>query len=454
MQKDSYFKTVARAVLAPVVKTLYKGMPNYGSGMSMITGGLFSWGLNSNAAYVNKMYYSATNILVGKLTEAPIIFSKKKTNASKFDKFYSKAISNEKRLVLKRLALTEVENHELNALFENPNTYQSDIEMMEDFWHNFLAGDGFLFFEDLGELSRNTKPIRLHSLNRDRVTAIRSTDRYDLILEYRYTAWNGDWITIPKENLLHLKNWNPDLGSLKGLGVDTIASMDIALNNANNEMQGAAFKNGGRATVMSSKSEVSTDGEVIDKMTATQMSALKETVTKDWEGTSNYRKTHFTNGELVIQNYGDTLVETEAVKAEETQWKNIFTIVGVPWQLSPASSSVSENSMLVGYKSLVTNTVLPIIHKFDQKLNQKIKQWWPDIIASHDVTEYSELAPDLKLMKEVYGSPLLTTDESRAIFGYDELGGDEGKVILVASGLMPLNDLLNGFEVDPNAEEL
>lgn len=229
MQKDSYLKSVAKAVFAPVVKTLYNGFPNYGLGMSMVTGGLFSWGLNSNAAYVNKIYYSATNIFVGKLTEAPIIFSKKKTSASKFDRFYSKAISNEKREALKRLALTEVEDHELNKLFDSPNTYQSGIEMMEDFWHNYCAGDGFLFFEDLGELSRNTKPIRVHSLNRDRVTAIRSTDRYDLILEYRYTAWNGDWIVIPKEKLLHLKHWNPNLGDLKGLGVDVIASMDISL---------------------------------------------------------------------------------------------------------------------------------------------------------------------------------------------------------------------------------
>ena len=458
MQKDGYLKKVAKAVFEPVVKSLYGGFPNLGAGFSNLVGGIpFNWGLTGNSAYMNKIYYTATNILVGKLIEAPIIFSKKKPNAArKFDKFYSKSISNEKRFALKQLSLIEVEDHELNKLFDNPNTYQSGMEMMEDFWHNYCAGDGFIFFETLGdELSRNKKPIEIHSLQRDRVTVIRAYDKYDNILEYKYTAWNGDYVTIPKEYMLHLKHWNPNIGDLKGLGVDVIASMDISLNNANNEMQGVSFKQGGRSTVMSSKADITPEGEVRYKMSGEQMSLLKSTVEKDWSGLANYRKTHFTNGELVVQQYGDTLVETEAIKAEESQWKNIFAIVGTPWQLSPVGSSVSENSMIIGYKSLVSNTAVPILRKFDQKLNQKIQQWWPEIISAHDITEFAELAPDLKLMKEVYGSPLLRVDESRAIFGYDEIGGEEGRAILVGSGLMQLSDLLSqDMEVDPNAADL
>jgi len=455
MQKQSYLKNIAKAVFEPVVKSLYDGFPGYGAGFSMIAGRSFSWDLGSNYAYNNKIYYSAINILIGKLIEAPIIFSRRKSSGKKFDKFYSKAISNEKRYAIKKLSLDELDDHELITLFDKPNSYQSGMEMMEDFWHNYASGDGFLLFETLGEGSRNKKPIAIHSLNRNRILCVRSTNDFDVILEYRYTTWNGRQITIDKEHILHLKHWNNNLSDLKGLGIDMVASMDIALNNANNEMQGSAFRNGGRGTLFSSDVTVDSANEVVEKMTAPQMEVLKDSVQRDFSGVQNYRKEHFTNGLVNVQSYGDTLVETEAVNAENSQWRNIYTIVGVPHVLSPASSSQSENSVIVGFKSLVTNTVLPIDRKFDQKLNQKIQQWWPDIVASHDVTEYSELAPDLKLMKEVYGSPLLRTDETRAIFGYDELGGDEGKAILVASGLMQLSDLIGGdFETDPTAEEL
>jgi len=449
MQIKQYVKNVGKAVLEPVIKSLGYIAPNFGTGLSMMSQRIFSWGLDGNQAYSNKIFYSATNILVRKLTEAPIMFSKKKPQSSaKLEKFYSKSISNENRKAFKALNLVELEDHELNKLFDDPNGYQSGIEMMEDFWHNYGFGDGYLFFEDLGETSRNKKPYRVHSLPRSKVMPIRSYDKHDRILEYRFTAWNGDQFIIPKSNLLHLPHWNPNIGEMRGLGVDVISSMDISLNNANNEMQGASFTNGGRGTILSSDIILDKDGEAVEKMTAPQMEVLKQSVERDYQGIRNYKKIHFSNGYVNVQQFGDTLVENDAIKAEDGQWKSIFTIVGVPWALSPAASSVSENSIIVGYKSLVTNLVISELRKFDQKLNQKIQQWWPEIIACHDLTEFSELAPDLKLMKEVYGSPLLRNDELRAVFGYDEIGGDAGKAILVPSGLITLDDLLATDDVD------
>lgn len=446
MQIKSYFKNIAKAV--------FKGAPNYGVGWQMMTQGLFSWGLNGSQAYMNKIFYSATNIMVLKLTETPMVFSIKKTK-SNTDKFYSKTLTNEARKAYKALNLQEVEEHPLNLLFDNPNKYQSGIELLEDFWHNYTFGDGYLFFEGLGELSRNTKPVAVHSLARSRVMAVQSTDNFNAISHYTYTTWNGNQIRIEKENILHLKHWNPNIGDLKGLGVDVIAGMDISLNNANNEMQGASFKNGGRGTLMSSDSSISADGEKINKMSKEQTQDLKDTVERDMQGIKNYKRIHFTNGYVNVQQFGDTLVENDALNAEDKQWRNIYTIVGVPFVLSPAASNVSENSIIAGYKAFVTNLIISELRKFDQKLTAKIQQWYPYIIATHDLTEFTELAPDLKLMKEVYGSPLLYEDERRSIFGYDDLPNNQGKIILVPSGLITLDDLIDSsVQDDSNADAL
>lgn len=447
MQAKQYLKNVAKAVLEPVVKSLGGSFPNYGAGLSLMSQRIFSWGGDNMHSYGNKIFYSATNILVLKLTEVPILFSQKKTK-NRTDKFYSKTISNEDRKAFKALNLVELEDHELNKLFENPNSYQSGVELMEDFWHNYTFGDGYLFFEDLGDASRNKKPFRLHSLARGRVMPMRSTDDYDNILEYRFTTWNGRQITIPKSNMLHMKHWNPNIGDMRGLGVDVIAARDISLNNANNEMQGASFTNGGRGTILSSDIHVDSQGGVTEKMTADQMEVLRETVEQDYTGVRNYKKIHFSNGYVNVQQFGDTLVENDAIKAEDSQWRNIFAIVGIPWALCPAASSASENSVIAGFKTLVTNLIISELRKFDQKLTQKIQPWYGNIVANHDLTEFTELAPDLKLMKDVYGSPLLSEDERRSIFGYDELPNGQGKIILVPSGMITLEDVLNTEETD------
>lgn len=430
--------------------------PNLGAALPLVFGKSFSFDLQGNYAYNNKIFYAATNILVRKMIEAPITFNQKKATAKKFDRFYSKAISNEKRAQIKAQALVEVENHPLNVLFDAPNSYQSGLELTEDFWHNYAHGDGFLWFESLGdELSRSKQPSVVHSLNPQRVQVIESTDRLDRVGKYVYTTWNGVQIELPRENVLHLKHWNPNIGDLKGLGVDKIAAMDISLNNSNNTAQGAAYVNGGRGTLFSSDSTVDSEGNVIEKYDAKQMTVLRETMQRDMVGAMNNRRMYYANGLVNATNYGDTLAEMELINAENANWKSIFAIVGIPVALAPITEAATENNVKAGYKALVTNLVVSELRKFDQKLNQKIQQWWPDIIACHDLTEFTELAPDLELMKNVYGIPTLSEDERRAIFGYDEMENGLGSVYLVPSGLMKLEDLVsNEFDNLPDAKEL
>lgn len=451
-----YLKNVAAAVLRPVVKGLYDSFPNYGIGFSMLTDRSFIWSTSGMIAYNNKIFYTGANIYVRKMIEAPITFNRRKPSGKqKFNKFYSKSITNPERQHYKELALLEVEEHELNRMFDKPNGYQSGMELMEDAWFNYLFGDMYLFFEPIGEGSRNTRPFAVHSLNRNRVFENRSTDGFDRVLSYWYSTWNGQRVEIPKEYMLHLKHWNPNIDALKGLGVDQIASADISINTASTVAQGAAFENGGRGTLFSSDADLNNEGGVVNFMTATQMGALKETVLNDMAGARNNRKLKFTNGKVIVTPYGDTLAEMELTKAEEASWRNIFAIIGLPWALSPAASSSSENSVITGYKAFVTNLVISELRKFDQKLTQKIQQWWPEIIAVSDITEYTELAPDLKLYAEVYGKPVMYIDEVRKIFGADELPDGLGKNILVASGLMKLQDVVdNEFDETPEAETL
>lgn len=450
MAIKDYLKNVGTG-LNIVAKSIFGISPNISMGVSMFGDKVFRWALSGNAAYSNKIFYTGANIIVRKMIEAPITFNKKKKTSKGMSKFYSKSVSNPERSTIKASALDQIEDHELSVMFT--------LEMMEDFWHNYNFGSGFLWFETLGdELSRNKKPINVRSLRPDRITIITNNNKFDNVDHYQYTCLNGETLKLDPEYVLHLKHWNPNIdSSLKGYGVDVVCAKDIALNDAGNLAEGQAYVQGGRGTLFSSKVEFTgADGTVTKtKWSKEQVTAMQSTIDNDMAGARNNRRMLMTNGEVVVTPYGDTLAEMEVNKSEDSRWKNIFAIMGVPKELSPAEFSSSENSVDAGYKALVTNLIISELRKFDEKLTAKVKQWWSDIVAVSDITEYSELAPDLKLMKEVFGSPSISEDERRKIFGYDEIGGGLGKAILVPSGMMLLSDIVSGeFETDPSATSL
>ena len=440
MVKD-YFKNVAKSLLGIA--------PNFTVGLNYAMDRAFIWNTSGYDAYDNKIFYTGANIIVRKMIEAPITFNRKKKSAKKsLDKFYSKSIANPERNTIKDDILEQLYDHELEGLI--------DTETMQDFWHRYNFGAGLLWFETLnGEYSRNNKPVKVWSLDPRRVNPVTNNGRFDNISHYDYTALNGETIRLEKTHIVYLKHWNPNLEALKGYGVDIVCAKDIALNNAGNEAEGSAFVNGGRGTLFSSKAEVTSEGAVVTKMTAQQMSSLKETMLKDMEGARNNRRMKYTNGEVVVTPYGDTLAEMEINKSEGSRWKNIFAIMGIPKELSPETFSSSENSVDAAYKALVTNLVVSELRKFDKLLTKTIQNFWTDIIAVSDLTEFSELAPDLKLMKEIYGTPSISEDERRRVFGYDEIGGAMGKAILVPMGLQRLEDvILDPFDETQDSDVL
>lgn len=448
MQLKNYVKTVTAAVLQPIAKSLWGINPNTSIGVSMLNDRVFKWSISGNTAYNNKIFYTGANILVRKMVEAPITFNQKKGETAKsINKYYSKTISNPERNTIKSQTVDELPDHPLSSMFT--------IEKMEDFWHNYNYGDAFLWFEKSGEgYSRNTAPIAMHSLKPTRVKIIQSNQRFDPVLRYTYTCDNGEMIDLAKEDVLHLPHWNPNIGELKGYGVDTACSVDILLNNSGNTAERAAYENGGRGTLFSTDVDVTSEGDRVSKMTAEQMASLKDTMQRDMAGAINNRKMNYTNGRVVVTPYGDTLAEMEISKSEDSRWKNIFAIMGIPKELSPATFSSSENSVDAGYKALVTNLVVSELRKFDQKLTNLIQTWFPGIVAISDITEFSELAPDLALMKTIYGAPYVSVDENRKIFGHDELGGDVGQAILVPSGLMKIQDIISDeFAGQPSADD-
>jgi len=423
-------------------------------------GGFFSWlGWKGITYYNNKIVYAGLNLLVKKLTEPEILINRVRPNKqSKISKYYSKSISNEHRAFVKAQAFDELEKHELIDLLEKPNDYQTGIEMREQFWFNYQYGDGFIIAlnndpNSPGAESRRFKPTMFLAINRNRVDVIRSEEKYRPIAYYRITLFNGEQITLFPDHVFHLQKWNPE-SYLWGAGFTYAASATIEENYQNTIARGAAYRNGGRGTLFSSDIGGTTDESKFVKMTSDQMSKLKTTVEQDMAGAENNRRMFFTNGFVSVQNYGDTLAEMEMISADKSNWKDIYATLGIPVSLTPTGDGLTDTNQDAGYKALVTNTIIPDLRKFDLKFKIFIAQWFPEIIPCHDLTAFSELMPDLKLMSEIFGKPKLTVDENRALFAYDNLPDKtQGETIFVDGSQKTIEQAIDGNFTEPTPEQ-
>lgn len=422
-------------------------------------GGFFGWlGWKGITYYNNKIVYSGLNLLVKKLTEPEILVNRIRQNKkSNFAKYYSKSISNEGRAFSKAMAFDELESHELIDLLEKPNGYQTGVEMREQFWFNYQYGDGFIIAlnddpESPGAESRRFKPTMLMAINRNRVDVVRSEEKFRPIAYYRITLFNGTQIVLYPDQVFHLQKWNPE-SDLWGAGFNYSSSATIEENYQNTIARGAAYRNGGRGTLFSSDTGGNSDETKFLKMTSDQMSNLKKTVENDMAGAENNRRMFFTNGFVSVQNYGDTLAEMEMISADKSNWKDIYATLGIPVSLTPTGDGLTDTNQEAGYKALVTNTIIPDLRKFDLKFKQFISKWYPDIVPCHDLTSFSELMPDLKLMSEIFGKPKLTVDENRALFAYDNLpDSTHGNTIFVEGGLKTMEQAIDGNFIEPTTE--
>lgn len=435
----------------------------YAPGIIMMLGGSFSWNYKAKSnqlsnAYQNKIVYATVNVLVKKLLEVPILVSKIKSQKELNRlKSYNLAFGNEtgKYNVKQVKALQELDEHPLIDKLDDPNEYQTGIELREAFWFNYqLTGDGYLF----AEIKADGSPVFIHCLPSDRVVPRREgKDWRKPITGYMFSAWDGTQIDLPIDNVMHMRKWSPSDPLQGGFSPLQAVGGSVAKNNANDIAQGAAFKNGGTGTIISSDIIVQ-DGKSHSKLTTDQVKSVKETLQREWSGVENNGKFHVTNGAIKVDKLGDTLIDLNAINADDQDAVRIAAGWGVNSILIGDKSGGTENNVKIATKLLVTNVVVPELRKFDAKFKEFSRKWYRGerLDVSHDLTEFSELAPDLALMKTVYGDAwYLTGNEKRKIFNMDESTDKNLNRFIIPSGNMFLEDISMDGEEDafpnPNA---
>lgn len=438
-------------------------------GMNFQWGNTFTWmGWNKTAqlqgGYGNKIVYSYANVVVTKEVEVPLTAYDvvDDRQARKLEKFNFGGEGNRKGAynLIELKALKERADHPFIKLLDDPNSFQTGIDLLEAFWFNYeISGDGYLWARRLTEGRNAGMPAKLYCLPSNLVMPVRQYADMDAPINYyQFTNWWGKVHIIPPEDILHLAKWSPFDPVLGGYSPLVPGAKSIATNEANQEAQGRAFINGSTGIIIHSDVGGADGDKAYDKLTEEQVRKIEATLEHKYKGAANNQQTHVTNGWVGVVKLGDTLADLKLCEAEEANWRDGGALFGVNPILVGNMKGGTENNVQAAYKALVINNVIPKLRKFDAALKKWKTTLYPGdrSLIKSDVKKFTEISPDQKLMKEVFGdADWVDQNEKRALIADLPAKSEYENVTLVAGGKKTLDQIKDGnFDENLGGQQL
>ena len=395
--------------------------------------GQVAWMEKDKTKYITEGYcdnenvYSAVRVILQKLKVAPVILSKIKSkkllqHVQQYKMRGDTDCQMQSRLFrCKALEEIEDENHPLLRLMNNPNSYQTRTEFQEAAAGFYVTlGETFIYKITPNDGSSRTNfPVELHVLPAHLVVPVFSGNFADPVRGYTFTMGHGQSLEIPADKILHIKTWNPNWDmqgtQLSGFSPLEAGAKSLTRNRANATAQTKAYTNGGSAYLLSSENDTK-------MLTQEQIDMINERIREKIQGVDNFRNITATSGMVKATKIGDTPADMELIAGDKHDRGKIASLFGVDPLLVGDKENSSYNNQEAAYKALVTNTILPILNEFSTKMGDWLIPYFAkpgEIHMEYDETVYPELQPDLKLMMEVYGRPLLSENERRSIFNWD-----------------------------------
>lgn len=324
----------------------------------------------------------------------------------------------------KQKALKEVESSPILDILNKPNEYQTRTQFLEDLsgFYNTL-GECFIY-ADMPTIGRNAgKPIALYSLPPHLVDPVYSGDFRKPIKHYVF-HFDGKPVEIEPFRILHIKTWNP-LYNFNGDGLHAIAPVDVAqsvLNRekANQKAQTKAFINGGRAYLISA--ERPAEGE--ETMDQEQLDNLNDRIKEKIQGAENYMTIQATTASVKVNQIGDSLADMQLIESDKEDLRKACAIMNVDPILLGLKDGAKYDNQEGAYKALVTQKIMPQHNDFTEAFNHWLipmfnKGGNTKYLLEADSAFYPELQPDVKLMREVYGSGHFSSNEFRGTIGWE-----------------------------------
>ena len=295
----------------------------------------------------------------------------------------------------------EVSDHPVLALLLRPNPGQPGREFFE-MLYGFLLVAGNAYVEK-AEVEGSLR--ELYTLRPDRVKAVASNSGWPESYEY---SVNGQSVRLPRENMLHLKLFNP-LNDHYGMSPLEAAQRSIDTHNAAAAWNKAMLDNSARPS--GALVYAAGDGH----LTNDQFERLKKELENSYQGATNAGRPMVLEGGLDWKEMGYSPSEMQFIEAKNAAAREIALAFGVPPMLLGIPGDNTFANYAEANRTFWRQTIVPLAGRAAEALSGFIGG---GLRLTPDLDQVDAMSQDREaLWARIEKASFLTTDEKRQAVG-------------------------------------
>jgi HK97 family phage portal protein len=303
----------------------------------------------------------------------------------------------------------EAESHPLKNLLQRPNPGQSGKELLENlFAYLLVAGNAYAELVMLDD-----RPREIFALRPDRMAVVPSRQGWPEAFEY---VAGGNTVRLSRENILHLKLFNPS-DDFYGLSPLEAAAKSIDTHNAacswNKSMLDNAARPSGALVFAGSEGH----------LTSEQFDRLKGELESTFQGAANAGRPMILEGGLDWKEMGFSPKDMEFNEAKNAASRDVALAFGVPPMLLGIPGDNTFANYAEANRVFWRQTVLPMVGRLCEAMAMWLQVHESESLALvPDLDQVEALAADRDaLWKRVNDASFLSQAEKRAAVGYGKL---------------------------------
>lgn len=441
-------------------------MTPYGLGEYQFVNGTVTWIKDKLASYLSEGYgandivYSGAMMVMDKVRVAPWGLYKvvdegslKKYNSIMAGKFEAKDWAEAR--ALRKKALEPIKNFDvrmgkLKELMEWPNEYCTWQDQVADGagW-KMLTGNEMLWGNLLPAGANQGIPQELIHAPAQFTVLVVQRGWPQRVVGYQLSS--GELIKWTKEEIMHLKHWNPDYdlngSSLYGMSPLKAASKTLTRNNAAKKAGSVQLDNNGAVGIV-----YVDDALVPVNGREAQRDAIKRDWAKEKTGAENYGKVGFSGYKMGYVPVGMSLKDMDVSAIENIDLRRLFNIWGIPAQLGNDPDSKTYNTAKEAEKALTSRCALPHLISKRNFFNRKLQTDWGfkkvNVYADFDMSVYPELQENQKEKWEWLREVPMKLRDKLDIMGFEAPDDPMMDEIVMTGQWSTLKDIVAGIAGD------
>jgi HK97 family phage portal protein len=319
---------------------------------------------------------------------------------------------NLRYMVVRDLPDGTIEEQEtgLAELMEYPNSFQGKKEFFDSLIrYYFIYGEAFIYGTKL-EAGNNRGQLDYDGLALANPELVDIKHFAGVPVEYRI---GNQWPSIPAENMIHLKNFNPKWEDAHGLPFIRAAMRIIDKLNAADEVEVKNFQNGGPAWIASAKEDGSFDAE--------QYTSLMDRLKALWKSPKNKGGLVGTSAQLELTHVGKTPLDMGTIESTKEALKMLCAVFGLDAGLFITDASTYNNKQLIE-KAIYTGVIIPFAERFADKMTTWLGEAYGDVRVEVDSTGVEALQSNKsEMVNWMTMANAFTPNEIREAVSYDRI---------------------------------